>query len=375
MDPATSANSVAANPSCVLGSTPLIGGLVTDPVLGWSARPTDLLRLVAIPVFGWAAYRDVKTRRVPNRTWYPIAALAFVLLIWDGYVAFQADDRLFFLQVALSLGFIIPLVTAFYYMGSFGGADAKAFYVLAVLFPAYPVYYLPSVALPLHPTPVGVFSLTILSNTVVAGVLYPVGLAVSNLLRGNLGLLMAIGRPIAADRLPEEYGIMLETPSGVTRRGLDLDALRMYLRWRGCSLADLRADPDQFRDPASLPAETNPPTDGNVVTDGGHEEAGPTPSGESVRETVPADETIPRFESPGAADDPWGAAAFLDDIETGAYGTTPETLRDGLDVVVSEDEVWISPGIPFIVPMFVGLLISLLYGDVLVMALTASGIA
>lgn len=41
----------------------------------------DLLRLVAVPVFGWAAYRDVKTRRVPNRTWTPLAALAVLLLL------------------------------------------------------------------------------------------------------------------------------------------------------------------------------------------------------------------------------------------------------------------------------------------------------
>ncbi len=46
-----------------------------------------------------------------------------------------------------------------------------------------------------------------------------------------------------------------------------------------------------------------------------------------------------------------------------AYGTTPEKLRDGLQVVASQDEVWISPGIPFIVPMFVGTVIAFTYGD------------
>ena len=43
----------------------------------WSvfASIPDLLRLVAVPAFAWVAYRDIETRRVPNRTWYPLPAL------------------------------------------------------------------------------------------------------------------------------------------------------------------------------------------------------------------------------------------------------------------------------------------------------------
>ena len=342
-------------------STPVLAGTVTVPGLELTASIPDLLRLSAVLVFGWAAYRDIETRRVPTRAWYPLAALALALLVWDGFGAYLADDRLFFLQVAISVGFIVPLVTAFWYMGSFGGADTKAFYVLALLFPAYPVYYFPGFTLPSNPTTVGVFSLTILSNTVVAGALYPVGVAVSNLLRGRIGLPMVIGRPIDIDDLSEEYGMLLETPDGFTRRGLDLDALRMYLRWRNCSLAELRADPDRFRDPASLPAEPGAVGDGNVATDGGHADERSEP-GHSDPEPL------------SDHDDPWGAEAFLDDIGTGAYGTTPEGLRDGLDVLVAEDEVWISPGIPFIVPTFVGLVLSLTYGDVLVSLLSMVGL-
>ena len=69
-------------------------------------------------------------------------------------------------------------------------------------------------------------------------------------------------------------------------------------------------------------------------------------------------------------DDEWGAQAFLDDIEGDAYGTTPEKLRDGLEVLVAEDVVWVSPGLPFIVPMFLGLVVSLVYGDLLVSAVS-----
>jgi len=330
------------------------------------ASTPDLLRLVAVPVLGWAAWRDVKTRRVPNRTWKPLAVLAVVLLLWEGAGAWATGDRLFFLQVAISVGFIVPLSTAFWYVGSFGGADAKAFYVVAILFPVYPVFYLPWAALPLEPTPVGVFSLTILSNTVVVGAAYPLAVALGNLLRGHVGWPMLIGKPVAWDRATDEYGMLLETPDGFTRGGLDLDALRMYLQWRGESLASLREDPERLRHPDSLPRVPNAPGDGGMATDGGVSVDGTAAPDDGERGAAPP--TPP-------AEDPWGAQAFLDDIDHSAYGTSPAQLREGLEVLTTADEVWISPGIPFIVPMFFGLLLSLTYGDVLFTAVAALGFA
>jgi len=341
----------------------------------------DLLRLLAVPVFGWAAYRDIETRRVPNTTWLPLVALAVLVLVWDTYAVLNggaigrpanpATDPLFFLQVAISLGFVAPLAYVFWRIGGFGGADAKAFMVVALLFPVYPVYYLQTAALPLQPSTLGVFSLTILSNTVLAGVAYPLAIAAGNLVRGRLSPAMFLGRPVAVDELDEEYGRLLEDTDGFDRSGLDLDALRMYLTWRGATLDDVRADPDAYRDPASLPEEPNPPGDGSVATDGGDVSEPNRPS------SAPRPDGGPSTES--SADqfgtDPWGAEQFLDDIEGSAYGTTPETLRDGLELLARADEVWISPGIPFIVPMFAGLVVSLVYGDVLYSLLQAIGLA
>jgi preflagellin peptidase FlaK len=330
----------------------------------------DLLRLVAVPVFGWAAYRDVKTRRVPNRTWTPLAVLAVVLLLWDAYTVWTGPtavgQRLFLIRVAISLGFVVPLSYGFWLIGGFGGADAKAFMLVAVLFPVYPVYYLPTAAFPLQQTAIGVFSLTVLSNTVLAGVVYPLAVAAGNLARGRFSLAMFIGRPVPAASVIDEYGRLLESPDGFDRGGLDLDALRMYLRWRGCSLADVRADPDRHRRPTSLPAVPNDPGDGSLATDGGDRVAGDVDGPMDYDAETDAPDTI---------DDPWGAERFLDDIDHSAYGTSPAQLRDGLDVLVEQDEVWISPGIPFLVPMFAGLVVSLTYGDVLFSLLQTVGLA
>ncbi|WP_117593915.1 A24 family peptidase [Haloprofundus halophilus] len=327
----------------------------------------DLLRLLVVPVFAWAAWRDVETRRLPNRMWPPLAALGIVLLGWDLLAAYPFGplDSLFLLQVAISVFFVAPLGYAFWYVGGFGAADAKALIVLALLFPTFPSYLVSGVELPLVETTLGVFSFTILTNAVLVAVAYPVALGLRNLAARRFSSVMFVGQEVTVSSLPTRHGSLFETPRGYTRDGLDLDALRMYLRWRGTTLSELRADPDAHRDPASV-GETHPVGDGSVgdgpaVADGG------TTLAEHHDGSVDRD-------SPAAYDDPWAAEAFLDSLDWSAYGTTPEKLRDGLDLVTTRERVWVMPGLPFVVPMFVGLLVALLYGDILFGVLGAVGL-
>lgn len=303
----------------------------------------DLLRLFVVPALGWAAYRDWRTRRVPNDLWGPLVLLGAVLLFWEGLLSLGQPGafRVLAVRAAFSLLFVVPLAYAFWYVGGFGGADARAFMTLAVVYPAYPTYELLGYTLPAVETAVGVFSLTILTNTVLLGLAYPLALGVRNALDGEFSVVMFVGRRVPVDDLLDAHGSVLESHAGFTRDGLDLDALRMYLRWRGVELDDLRADP-ALRDPATLPDDPNDPTDGAVLADG--------------------------------SGDPWGAAAFLEDIDGSAYGTTPAQLREGLDVVVDSEDVWVTPGVPFIVPLFVGLLVALTGGDILYWAMGALGL-
>jgi len=327
------------------------------------AAKTDLLRLIAVPALGWAAWRDVQTRRLPNRLWYPLLAVGLLTLVWDslGHLPVAGvEDRLFLVRVGISLLVVVPLAYGLWWIGGFGGADAKALMTLAILFPTYPVFYLASGAYPPVATDVGVFSMTILTNAVLVGLAYPVYLGVRNGLQGDRSSVMFLGRRTDVAALPTEHGRLFETTEGFTRHGLDIDALRMYLRWRGTSLEALRAAPAAHRDPSSVGA-TNDPTDGAVGAGG---ESGADASG------VPDTDTDPDADH----DDPWAAERFLDEVEGSAYGTTPETLREGLTVVTTRDAVWLSPGVPFIVPLFLGLCIALTYGDVLFGLLGALGV-
>ena len=377
------------------------------------ASGPDALRLLAIPFFAYVAVLDIRTRRVPNRTWIPLAALAVLLLVWDILRVMTGDTdpvmrQNFYIQTLVSIGFVIPLTYLFWFVGGFGGADAKAFFVIAVLFPAFPVYrlgewlvnggvvasaldLLPGATyagtLPLVEPGIGVFSITVLSNTVVMGALYPVALAARNATVGYLSPGMFVAKPVAWNRATEEYGTLLQMPERSLRerlslsglrvslsfRGVDLDALRMYLRWRGLSLSALRENPDRFRNPASLPPDPNHPGDGAIPTD--DRDDNETATDETTATAFgDAEPWAPETHLVADGDDPWGAAAFLDHIEGSAYGTSAETLREGLDSLADEDVVWISPGIPFLVPLFVGLVLAFVYGDLLFAMFQALGI-
>ncbi|WP_339105302.1 prepilin peptidase [Haloterrigena salinisoli] len=339
----------------------------------------DLLRLVAVPVFAWVAVRDIKTRRVSSAVWIPLSLLGAVLLVWDGWLAWTAGGYAwtydFLLPTAVSLGFVVPIAYLFWWVGGIGGADAKALLVLALLFPVYPEYAVGSWTFPLTTMPVAAFAFTVLVNTVFIGLAAPIFLAVRNAVAGRFTGVMFIGWPVSWDAVPETHGRLLETPDGPSRGGLDLDALRMYLRWRGLTLVDVRDDPDRYRDPATLPDEPNPPTDGAVTAavrgDGGtafeaeSADNGADSAGDDVETDADARASDGEDEPP-AFDDPWGAAAFLEDIDGSAYGTRPAELREGLEVLATTETVWISPGTPFLVPTFLGLLVALGYGNLFI---------
>ena len=339
------------------------------------ATPPDALRLLVVPVFVWAAIRDVRTRRLPNRLWPPLYAFGGLLLVWETarlWPLTGVDGRLFALRAAISLLLVGPLGYAFWYLGAFGGADAKALIAIAVAFPTFPTYAAAGVTLPLVETTIGVFSLTILTNTVVIGLAYPIGLAAVNLAAGERSATAFLARPVATASLPSRHGRLFEDTTGTTRNGLDLDALRMYLRWRALTLAELRGNPDRFRDPESV-GETFDPTDGRThvgptADEGGVDDVEGDGRGIDGRRPV---ESVDRTD----VDDPWAAERFLEAVEGGAYGTDPETLREGLEVVADRDAVRVSPGMPFVVPMAAGLVVSVTYGDALFAVLRAFGLA
>ncbi|MFB6352857.1 MAG: prepilin peptidase [Halobacteriales archaeon] len=329
------------------------------------ASVPDLLRLAALPGLGWAAWRDHRTRRVPGRLWWPLVGLGIVLLAWEGYEAVGRSalaGRLFLLRAGISVGLLVPLAVAFYRFHLVGGADAKAFVALAVLFPTYPTYHLGVTVLPLVRPPLGVLSLSAVTNGALIGLFYPAWLVARNAVAGAWSPAMVRAKRVPWTALPTTHGRLAETPEGRTLGGLDLDALRMYLRWRKRSLVDLRERPAALRDPTTVPAEPGAPTDGRV------DPAEATDTDRSV--DAPAPDGVSASREP---DDPWAAEAFLGSVDD-AYGTTPDQLRAGLELLSHADRVWVSPGLPYLVPVVAGVVLALTYGDLLYAGLRAVGL-
>jgi preflagellin peptidase FlaK len=358
---------------------------------------SDVLRVLILPVFAWTAWHDIQTRRVPNWVWKPPLVLGVVLLVWEGWQAVQAGGytlELFLVPTAISLLFVIPLAVGFHMMGGFGAADMKALVVIAVLFPTYPSYIVPNSTLtfPMVESPVHSFAMTVLTNGVLVGVAYPLTLLARNLLGRSIPeepWVILVGRAVDRSALLRTHGRLLETPRGYTRAGLDLDALRMYLTWRDTELTELVADPDTARNPRSIPEETSVAGDGAVGNEGPEAATDGADDGESAHSKPSVDDGVGdpgvldgadgEGEFDGAEwdqefDDPWGAEAFLEDIPGSAYGTTPALLREGLDLLTTRDRVWVSPGIPFLVPLVIGLFVAVVYGDLLVAMLRALGL-
>lgn len=298
---------------------------------------------VALVTFGVASWSDIKTRRIKNILWVPAFVIGLALLV-ARLVSVQGEPShaqvMLAIQIGISFGFIIPLALAFWSYGLFGGADARALIVLAVLAPRFPEdpITVANYAFPLYESAVGVFSMSALTNGLLLTAAYPLWLYVRNIRhRTFLTPWAFVAVRLSITQIMTAHGKLVQTPDGMTFNGLDLDALRMYLRWRGLTLDDIRSDPEHYR--TTLPDETHPVGDGRVMADGG----------------VP--------------DDAWGAEYFLS--EYSAYGTTPETLREGLDLLANRDIVWVTPGLPLIVSFFLGLVTAILIGDVLSLALEA----
>ena len=339
------------------------------PVVADVATLADLLRLVAVPVLGWAAWRDHLTRRVPSGVWWPLVGLGLLLLAWDGLAATARSPiaaRLFLVRAGLSVGLLVPLAYGFHRLHLVGAADAKAFVALAVLFPTYPAYEVAGLVLPLVRPPLGVFSLTAVTNGALLAVLYPLVLAAANLARGDVSPAMVRAKRVRWTALPATHGRLVETTGGRALHGLDLDAVRMYLRWRGLTLPALRERPTELRDPSTLPETFRDPTDG-----------GPDPDeflDPGLAVDAPGLEADP-FEHGDDWDyaDPWGAEQFLDEVGS-AYGTSADQLRDGLELLAEADRVWVSPGLPYLVPVFAGLLVGLALGDLLLVLVGILGL-
>lgn len=151
----------------------------------------------------YASVLDVRDRRVPFQTWYPMlilsvpAAVLFYLTLPDWTLGGR------YLVAALIFSGFFYLCALF---GLFGGADAWALIFISLLVPTFPVQPL------LGYTSTGFFPFSVLVDSLVFALLAPLGIFLINRARGNKGpfLCQFMGFPVSSADLTRSYGFVME---------------------------------------------------------------------------------------------------------------------------------------------------------------------
>ena len=298
--------------------------------------PTDIIRvLVIVPVLLYAAYRDIKERVVHNWVWYPLFFYGITLLVYDlytGNVEFLASWVFGNITFALIIGF------ALYKTRLFGGADMKALWGIALLIPTYPTLVVfPWMMPPILPAPenaINMFSLTIFTNTVLVAIFWPLKTLVQNIRNGDFNVrhpgLMLTARRVNLEHSLTHHGKIIplwtfENTTALGRfktlllsvvNGFEIEFVRTYLDWHRENIDSeitSPADIDTSRVEHFLDSEENTNEDGERI---------------------------------------WDAS-------------NTEEATEAFEDLLSQETVWMTPGIPFIVPMLLGVLLSLIAGDII----------
>jgi preflagellin peptidase FlaK len=114
----------------------------------------------------YASWSDYKTREVSNKVWVIMGPVALVLTGFQ-FLAFSSQPLQLLISYCLSFAITSALAITVFYVGGFGGADAKALMCIALALPVYPSHLLPQ--------PLGfvspLFPITIFTNGVLLGAL------------------------------------------------------------------------------------------------------------------------------------------------------------------------------------------------------------
>lgn len=156
--------------------------------------------------FCYASYRDLKERRVPFPTWYPMLAVAIPMAFWF-YLGVWARNGWETVAYFLILTIIFSAVFyLFAWVNLFGGADAWALIFLSASVPAFPLEPLTG-----YP-PLGFFPFTVLVNALILNLFIPLFLFMRNLFKGHRTPFpyMFLGFPLPSDTLPQAYGFIME---------------------------------------------------------------------------------------------------------------------------------------------------------------------
>ena len=216
--------------------------------------PLTLSATAVLITLVYASARDIRERRVPFCTWYPMLAIGIPLIGWFyGTLLLSGQWNLLLVYLVLVAVFSV-LFYSFAYLHLFGGADAYALIFLSVLVPAFP--FEPAFGIP----PLGFFPFSVLVNALILNLVTPLGIFVYNVVKGNHGPVtnMFLGFPVEGKNIANSFGYVMEDireeDGLITRRFLSFsEALKGMMKGSGrVYTLDLRRKPEEYREELSL---------------------------------------------------------------------------------------------------------------------------
>lgn len=121
--------------------------------------------IVSLMFLLYASWSDLKTREVSNKVWVFFAPIGLVLTLVLLFLYDFSSDMLY--RFGISAGVTSTLALVLFYVGAFGGADAKALICLSLALPFPPSDFIPLAST----TTTLVFPLSIFSNAVIIAAL------------------------------------------------------------------------------------------------------------------------------------------------------------------------------------------------------------
>lgn len=298
--------------------------------------------LLLLVVFIYASIRDIKTRRVDRRVWYIPIGAGIVSLLYNSYIA--TDIYSVLVPFTINLITISLLAFSLYYFRLYHAADYKAFISIAVLLPTnpdilskLPLYNYPSVIDYTQLTTVSFeifqtvfifimmesFAMTVMINAAVIAAVYPLWNIGMNIKNGSFAytkpLLSLTAQKIPIADLQHRFGHVL-TPSNSDNKliagynvltkglhGLSAEFIRDYHSWYA----------DSYNPTAEI----------------------------SDLKVSYLDEFLEESE-----------LYYSDDIKSD---------KEELQSIIEANSIWMTPGIPFILPMTISIVLSVVFGNLL----------
>lgn len=316
----------------------------------------DLLRLCTIPLFGYAAYTDYLVRRVDKWVWRVLIASGGLIAIFELIQLAPITTESDILRVrgiVNTMGVMMLVGGIFSHAKRVGLTDAKAIIAMGVLYPTFPTIAISGYTFPIATGTVGALSITAVLNAALIGSWYVIEAGYKSLRLWATTGQFKLSEVVDVRNLCDRAGKVHPLDDALNDDfEVDVDTIRMYLRWRGIELSELIDTTTETRGITSIGQTFTVKSGAQSRGDGLHypDRTQITGSGETEREI--------------ASDDLWGVELFFDQIDAAIYGDSPEQLRAALQYIESEEEIFLKQAYPLVTVLFGGLVLSVIVGNV-----------